>query len=125
MATLKIIICDLCKRAEENLGYKLIVQRGPKSKGGVLLSSEICEACYADLFNKVNSKPDISKLTGTPEAKRVFDIKAIEDGVNKVPSSITLPKRGGKQPDFGCLHEHTSYNPPDIICKDCNEVLEV
>jgi len=124
MATLKIIICDLCKKAEKNLGYRLTVHRGPKNKNGIVLSSEICEACFLDLSLKVANEPDISKLTGRPEARKI-DIQTIEDGVNKVPSSITLPKKGGRQPDTGCLHEHTSYEPPDIICKDCKEILEV
>lgn len=112
MANLNITICDYCKGLQiVELPAKIIIQTG-KGKNKEVFKADICSGCF-DIFRaKVEERIDINKIPLNPQNG---------GGETIVPSRVDNIAEMDKVFANKCTHEHSSYDPPYVICKDCGE----
>lgn len=128
MATVNIKICDLCNSMikEGGLPYRLRLQERAYKKGGVRLTAEVCEACFADLSSRIDSDinfEDFNKKQPSSPRDR-SEVVRLDDDVALVPSAVDYDVAMNKPPANKCPHEQTSFDPPVVTCKHCGESWE-
>jgi len=114
VARLNIIICDLCKSiSSATLPFALALQSG-KGKDKEQTKAEICQKCYDSIYKKIESDFDFNKsLKPQPRLEKI----EITEGESIVPSkNITSVPLEHK-----CPHDKTSFDPPNLRCRDCGE----
>jgi hypothetical protein len=131
MARLNIIICDLCKgMSKVTLPYGMTLQSG-KGKDREVTKAEICQKCYEDLSQRIQSDFDFNNSFSSRPRKDIkpaaelspIDIIEIAKGENMVPSNID---NIAPPPQPKCLHGATSIIDDDGVttqlkCRDCGE----
>lgn len=116
MAKLNIIICDLCQNMSKvELPFTLTLQSG-KGKDKEITKAEICITCYNELYKRIELDFDLNNSL-IPQPRSMEKIK-IAEGESIVPSRTNTVIAAPKPQ---CYHDKTSYDPPNITCKDCGE----
>lgn len=114
MARLNIIVCDLCGVKQTDAPQnKLSIKQGkqPPIKG------EICDTCASDLIDRVKYEK-----TGTNLVAKKQIASKTADGDAIVPSALTNEQiKHSNKKSTVCTHERTSFEPPNLICKDCGD----
>lgn len=105
MAKLNIFVCDLCNyiQYEDIVIFKLILQQG-FGKNKETNRGYICKKCYDDLTVKLSAEVKFKN--------QIYPTKTI------TPAAKT---RDGTSSKDKCLHEHNSFEPPFVVCRDCGE----
>lgn len=129
MAKLKINICDLCGSLRDDLPYRLSITEKGKGRGGSALRAEICQQCFGNLDSKVNAEVDLNTIRPKPQESTQTAIVTkepvrVDDVTSMVPSAVDYAPGANRQPRArGCQHDKTSFEPPNIVCRDCGEIL--
>ena len=114
MAKLNIIICDLCKNVSKvELPFTITLQSG-KGKDKEVTKAEICIECYNELYKRIELDFDFNNSL-TPQPRKTEKIEI--DGEVIVPSNLNT----AATQKLKCQHERTSFDPPNLICRDCGE----
>ena len=115
MAKLNIIICDLCQSISKvELPFTITLQSG-KGKDKEVTKAEICITCYNELYKRVELDFDFNNSL-TPQPRKTERVE-ITDGETIVPSNLNIVATQEQK----CYHDKTSYDPPNLTCKDCGE----
>ncbi len=111
MARINIVVCDLCGETQKaSIDNKLSIKVG-KDKPR---KAEVCAACTKDILERL----DADKTTIQPKKTK----QTGDNGEIIVPSALTNERiKHSNQKKVVCAHERTSFEPPDLICKDCGD----
>ena len=138
MANMNLLICDLCTKIKKNLVYKLVLQHkdsrkaAHKEAGLKPIRAEICQDCFDRLSSKIESEinlEEINKIQRKSITTQDWEeepavIKVLDDGSSIVPSKTDYDPGHNKPASSACSHDKTSFDPPNVRCRDCGEEWE-
>ena len=108
MANIQIYMCGLCNTLfKQKMPCRLSISKGKGSEKDSR-KADVCSDCFDGLATKIDYEFDINVIFQKPTAKEAI-VPSRADNVNAPP---VINK---------CQHDNTSYDPPLIKCKDCEE----